>query len=585
MGGHDAELILVAGALLAAGIAGALLAVRVRIPGLLLFLGLGMLAGSEGIGGIEFDDTELARTLGTIALVLILFEGGLTAGWSEIRPVLGTALTAVLAGLAAHWIFDVSVLEGMLIGSAIAATDSAAIFAVLRRSKLEKRLARSLEGESGMNDPVALLLVIGFIEWIQQPGFGLADMAGLLAVKIAVGIAIGRIAVAALDRVRLPTDGIYPVATIAIAGLAYGLAEVAHGSGLLAVYLTALALGTARIPARRTIVAFHEGVGWVAQIGLFILLGLLVFPSTLGDVAWQSLALSAILIFVARPFAAFVATAFSPLDLRERTMLGWAGLRGATPIWLATFPVVAGVGSGDELFAIVFFVVVTSTLIQGASFEPLASRLGLTTNEPALPRRLLESGRIRRLGGDVISYRIPEGAAIAGHRVRDLELPREALVNVIVRDGNAMPPRGSTELQEGDELHILVRGELRDEVEALTERWHDGPIGVPVLERLPRRGSPQIFSVGPGGAIEDPSAPTEVNGIAVASVLRSRRDSSSALVSLVDGRYALTSEVAVAIGDRRAVARWCERRAERAGDDPAERAWWQEVIGALIARG
>ncbi len=598
MGGHDAELILVAGALLAAGILGALLADRIRIPGLLLFLGLGMLAGSEGIGGIEFDNVELARTLGTIALVLILFEGGLTAGWSEIRPVLGTAasmatigtgITACVAGLAAHWIFGISVLEGMIVGAAIAATDSAAIFAVLRRSTLKKRLARALEGESGMNDPVALLLVIGFIEWIQQPGFGLADMAGLLALKLAIGavigLALGRLATIALDRAQLPTDGIYPVATIAIAGLAFGLAEVAHGSGFLAVYLTALALGAARIPARRTIVAFHEGVGWVAQIGLFILLGLLVFPSTLGDVAWESLALSAVLIFVARPVAAFVATVFSPLDVRERAMLGWAGLRGATPIWLATFPVVAGVGSGDELFAIVFFVVVTSTLIQGASFEPLASRLGLTTDEPALPRRLLESGRIRRLGGDVISYRLRPGAAAAGHLVRELGLPREALVNVIVRDGHAIPPRGSTEVREGDELHILVRGELREEVEELTKRWHDGPIGVPVLERLPRRGSPQIFSVGPGGAIEDPSAPTEVNGIAVASVLRSRRDSSSALVALVDGRYALTSEVAVAIGDRRAVARWCERRAERAGDDPAERAWWQEVIGALIARG
>src|SRR6188472_1661102 len=294
MGGHDAELILVAGALLAAGIAGALLADRIRIPGLLLFLALGMLAGSEGIGGIDFDNAELARTLGTIALILILFEGGLTAGWSEIRPVLGTAaslatvgtvVTAIITGLAAKWIFDFGTLEGMLVGAAVAATDSAAIFAVLRRSTLEKRLARSLEGESGMNDPVALLLMIGFIEWIQEPGFGLADMAGLLAVKIAVGIAVGylvgRLSVAALNRVRLPTDGIYPVATIAIAALSFGLAEVAHGSGFLATYLTALALGGGNIPARRTVSAFHEGVGWVAQIGLFVMLGLLVFPSNL----------------------------------------------------------------------------------------------------------------------------------------------------------------------------------------------------------------------------------------------------------------------------------------------------------------
>ena len=598
MGGHDAELILVAGALLAAGIIGALLADRVRIPGLLLFLALGMLAGSEGIGGIEFDNTELARTLGTIALVLILFEGGLTAGWSEIRPVLGTAaslatvgtaVTAALAGIAAKWIFGLSTLEGMIVGAAIAATDSAAIFAVLRRSTLEKRLARSLEGESGMNDPVAVLLVIGFIDWIQQPGYGITDMAGLLALKLAlgaaIGLALGRLSVTALDRVRLPTDGIYPVATIAIAGLAYGLAEVAHGSGLLATYLTALALGSSRIPARRTVVAFHEGVGWVAQIGLFILLGLLVFPSTLGDVAAEGLALSAVLILVARPFAAFVATLFAPLNLRERTMLGWAGLRGATPIWLATFPVVAGVGTGEELFSIVFFVVVTSTLIQGASFEPLAKRLGLTTDEPALPRRLLESGRIRRMGGDVVSYRLRPGAAAAGHMVRELGLPREALVNVIVRDGRAIPPRGSTEVREGDELHILVRGELREEVEELTRQWHEGPVGTPPPPRLPPRGAPQVFTVRPGGDIDDPSAPASIDGVAVASVLRSRRDRPSALVALTDGRYALVGENVVALGGRHALARWCERRAGRAGGDPIERAWWQEVIGALIAYG
>jgi len=598
MGGHDAELILIAGSLLAAGILGALLADRVRVPGLLLFLGLGMLAGSQGIGDIHFDDAELARTLGTIALILILFEGGLTAGWPEIRPVLGTAAslatlgtiaTALLAGLAAKLIFDLSTLEGMIVGAAIAATDSAAIFAVLRRSTLEKRLARSLEGESGMNDPVALLLVIGFIEWIQEPGYGLADMAGLLALKLAVGIGVGylvgRLAVAALNATRLPTDGIYPVATIAIAALAYGLAEVAHGSGLLAVYLTALALGGASIPARRTVVAFHEGLGWVAQIALFILLGLLVFPSQLDDVALKGLALSGALILVARPVATFLATALAPLNVREKAMLGWAGLRGATPIWLATFPVVAGVGAGEELFAIVFFVVVTSTLVQGASFEPLAQRLALTTDEPALPRRLLESGRIRRMGGDVVAYRLPPGAAAAGHRVRELELPREALVNVIVRDGHAIPPRGSSELQEGDELHILVRGELREEVEAMTKTWTKGPVGRPPPPPLPHRAASQIFSVRPAREGDDPMALTEVDGIPVLSVLRSRRDGVGAMAALADGRYAVTSDDVIAVGGRRALAGWCERRAARSEVDQAERAWWQEVTGALIARG
>jgi potassium/hydrogen antiporter len=596
MGGHDAELILIAGVLLAAGIVGALLADRVRIPGLLLFLALGMLAGSEGIGGIHFENAELARTLGTIALILILFEGGITSGWSEIRPVLGTAAslatvgtlaTAVIAGFAAKLIFDLTLLEGMIVGAATAATDSAAIFAVLRRSKLEKPLARSLEGESGMNDPVALLLVIGFIEWIQEPGFGPADMAGLLALKIGIGIgigvALGWLAVRALDRVRLPTDGIYPVATIAIAALAYGLAELAHGSGLLAVYLTALALGSASIPAKRTVVTFHEGLGWVSQLALFILLGLLVFPSRLDDVAVKGIALSAVLILVARPLATFLATVLAPLNARERLMLGWAGLRGATPIWLATFPVVAGVRGADEEFAIVFFVVVSSTLVQGASFEPLARRLGLTTDEPALPRRLLESGRIRRMGGDVIAYRLPPGAAAAGHPVRELELPREALVNVIVRDGDALPPRGSTELREGDELHVLVRSELREEVEALTERWAKGPIGKPPPPPLPRRGASQVFTVRPATG-EDPVGDGHVDGVPVAAILRSR-GRGGALAALADGRYVVTGAEVIAIGGRRAVAGWCERRAARPDIDAAERAWWQEVTGALIARG
>src|ERR1700761_299220 len=574
MGHHDAVLILIAGVLLAAGIAGALLADRVRVPALLLFLGLGMLAGSEGIGGIEFQNYELARTLGTIALVLILFEGGLTSGWSEIRPVLGTAAslatvgtlaTALLAGVAAKAIFDLSWLEGMIVGAAIAATDSAAIFAVLRNSTLDKRVARSLEGESGMNDPVALLLVIGFIEWIQQPNYGALDMVGLIALKIAVGIAVGvimgRVAVWVITRIELASDGLYPVATIAAAALAYGISEIAQGSGLLAVYLTALALGGARLPARRSIVSFHEGLGWVSQIGLFILLGVLVFPGELGGVAVKGLALSAALIFVARPLATFLATALTPFNVREKVMLGWAGLRGATPIWLATFPVVAGVRSGEEEFAIVFFVVVTSTLVQGASFEPLAKRLRLTTDEPALPRRLFESGRIREMGGDVVAFRLPPGAAAAGHRVRELELPREALVNVIVRDGHAVPPRGSTELREGDELHILVRGDLRDQVEKETERWVKGPIGKPAPPPLPRRAASQVFSVRPLRVGEDPETPSEIDGIPVVAMLRTRRDDVGAMAALADGRYAVTSAELVAVGGRRSPAGWCERRA------------------------
>jgi cell volume regulation protein A len=246
---------------------------------------------------------------------------------------------------------------------------------------------------------------------------------------------------------------------------------------------------------------------------------------------------------------------------------------------------VAGVGQGQELFAIVFFVVVSSTLVQGASFEPLANSLGLTTDEPALPRRLLESGRIRRMGGDVIAYRLPPGAAAAGHPGRDLQLPREALVNVIVRDGRAIPPRGSTELREGDELHVLVRSELREEVEGLTKVWTKGPIGRPAPPLLPRRGASQVFTVRPARPGDDLLTETELDGVPVLAVVRSRGESGAALAALADGRYAVTGVDVVAIGGRRALAGWCERRAERPEVDDSERAWWQEVTGALIARG
>ena len=598
MSHHDGELILLAGALMAAGILAALVADRVRVPGLLLFLGLGMLAGSEGIGGISFNDAELARTLGTIGLVLIIFEGGLSAGWGEIRPVLGTAvslatigtlLTALIAGLAAKWIIGLGTLEAMIVGSAIAATDSAAIFSVLRGSNLERSVARSLEGESGMNDPVALLLVVGFIDWIQQPSYGALDMIGLFAIKLVLGaglgLGLGWVARQAFLRLDGATPGTYPVASIATAGISYGLTEILGGSGLLAVYFTALTLGTGELPGRRTAATFHQGLGWVAQIALFFMLGLLVFPGDLGDLATEGLLLSAVLIVIARPAAAVAATLFSPFDLRERLMLGWAGLRGATPIWLATFPVVAGVAAGERLFDLVFFVVLTSTLIQGASFEPLARRLRLTTAEPALPRRLHESGRIRELGGDVVVHRVRPGAAIDGHMVRELELPREALVNVIVRDGRAIPPRGSTEIQAGDELHVLVRGELRDEVDELTGRWHNGPIGEAPPPRRPLRGAPQIFTVHPAAELADPADPGEVDGIEVLARLRSRRDRPGALVALVDGRHAVTGGGLIAIGSRTDLERWCVRRGQRESADQVERSWWQEVAGALSAHG
>jgi cell volume regulation protein A len=595
----DAELILVAGLLLAAGIGAAMVADRLRVPGLVLFLGLGMLIGSEGLGGVEFTNVELTRTLGTIGLVLILFEGGLTAGWNEIRPVLATALslalvgtlvTAVIAGLAAKWLFDLGTLEALIIGSAVAATDSAAIFAVLRGSTLRKRLARSLEGESGMNDPVALLLVTGFIAWIESPGYGLENLAGEfvleLAVGAAVGVGVGVAARKAFHGLDYPTAGLYPVASIASVGLSYGLAELAHGSGFLAVYLTGLVLGTGILPARRTITAFHQGVSWVAQISLFFLLGLLVVPSELGEVAPEGIALALVVMFVARPIATLLATLLASFRFRERLMLSWAGMRGAIPIWLATFPVIAGINDSAFVFDVVFFVVVLSTLVQGMSFEALAERLGLTTDEPALPRPLVEIGMIQELGGDVFAYRVDPEDAAAGHMVKELGLPRNALVNLIVRDGEALPPRGSTVIEGGDELHLLVRREARREVGGLTETWRTGPVGEPPLRELGVRGSPSIFSVRPTRPEDgDTGAPRRLAGVDVARVLRTRSDRSAAVAALQDGRFAVTGPDVIALGGRRALARWCVDQAERVEISPQERSWWQETVGVLNAPG
>ncbi|HEX7058398.1 MAG TPA: potassium/proton antiporter [Solirubrobacterales bacterium] len=593
----DAGLLLVAGILLAAGIGAALIADRVRVPGLLLFLGLGMLIGSDGIGGVEFDDAEMTRTLGTIGLVLILFEGGLTAGWHEIRPVFGTALglatlgtflTAMVTGFAAVVIFDLSTLEGLILGSAVAATDSAAIFAVLRGSRLERPLARTLEGESGMNDPVALLLVVGFADWISDPSYGAPDMLLAFVVKLSLGAVLGLgagwLARRAFERVELPTQGLYPVASIATAALSYGVAETLGGSGFLAVYATALVLGTGSLPARSTIVAFHQGLSWLAQISLFFVLGLLVFPSQLWGVAGKGLLISALLILVARPLATMIVTQPTRLNIRERTMLSWAGLRGAIPIWLATFPVVAGVAEANLIFNVVFFIVVTSTLVQGATIEPLARRLGLTTTESALPQPVADIGMVRELGGELIAWRVREGDAAAGLMVKELGLPREALVHLIVRDGRAIAPRGSTRIEAGDELHMLVQEHRREAVEQLTRRWREGPLGEPAPLLLPRRGAPQVFSVRPGSTLDgDPAAPEHVDGIEVRARLRTRHDEPGALVALADGRFAITGTRHLAVGGRRQLADWCERRARRPGVSEAERSWWQEVAGALIA--
>jgi cell volume regulation protein A len=594
----DGELILVAGALLAAGLLASLVAGRLRVPGLLLFLFVGMAIGTDGLGWIDFDDYALARRIGIIALALILFEGGLTSGLLEIRPVLlpalslaviGTIVTAVVTGLAAALLFDLSTLDGMLLGSVLAATDGAAIFALLRGSTLKRRLATTLEGESGFNDPVAVLLVLGFIEWLKHDSYGIGDMAVLfvrqLGIGLAIGVIVGVAAVWVLRRVQLATAGLYPVATLAVAALAFGGADALHGSGFLAVYLAGLALGTAGVPAQQTVTAFHQGLAWLAQVAMFVALGLLVFPSRLDDVAVRGTVLALVLVLVARPVAVTIATLPARFSWAERVVLSAAGLRGAVPVVLATFPVLAGVGGSFQLFDVVFFAVLLSTLIQGTTFEPAARLLRATTTEPAMPRPLAEAGTIRRLGAEVLEYPIGDDDAVVGARVRDLGLPREAVVNVIVRGDEAIPPRGSTILRAGDRLHVLLRSELARDVHRIVERWRSGPIGPSPRRRARPQGRPPLFTVRPLEQTDiagDAARPTSVAGTVISAQLRIRRDVPGALVALDDGRYAVVGPL-VAVGGRQALTSWATRRLRRLDGADPERAWLQNVVGALAA--
>ena len=590
----DEQFILVAGLLLTAGLAASLMAGRIRLPGLVLFLGVGMLVGSDGLGWLDFSDYHLAETIGVIALALILFEGGLTAGWDDIRPVLrpaislalfGTLLTAAIGGIAAMVLFDLTLAEGLLLGSIIAATDGAAVFAVLRTSSLEKRLSRTLEGESGFNDPVAVLLVLGFIEWIRVPDYGVLDMLWLfvrqLGIGAAVGFGVGWLAVQGFRRARLDTPGLYPVASLAAAALAYGAAASIEGSGFLAVYLAGLALGSANIPAKQTITTFHVGLAWVAQLTMFLALGLLIFPSDVLDTVLEGTLLALVVTFVARPIATFAATAFERFSLAERVVLGWAGLRGAVPIVLALFPVNAGITGSVDFLNEVFFAVLLSTLLQGTTFEPLARRLGLTTDEPALPSPIAETGTIRRLGAEVVEYPVHDDDAIVGLRTRELELPREALVSVIVRDGEALLPRGSTRIAGGDRLHVLVRQEAAPEVRDLIGRWRRGPVGPDAAPPRPRlAGAAPVFHVRRWADEDgDPSRPDDIDGLLVIDRLRSRRDVPGCLVLLEDGRYAVVGPV-MALGSRQALNDWVRRRM-RAGVTDNERVWWEEVLGAI----
>jgi cell volume regulation protein A len=391
----DARLILVAGALLAAGVLASMAASRLRLPALLLFLGVGMAVGSDGLGWIYLDDYSLARLVGTVALVVILFEGGLQTGFGQLRPVLGsavslavvgTALTALVTGIAASLLLHFSLSEGLLLGAILSPTDGAAVFALLRGVRLPRRLALMLEGEAGLNDPIAVMLVLVMIEVIDHPGYSPLSAVWFLAhelvVGLVVGVAVGALGAGALRRMTNASTGTPLVASFATAAIAFGAAGTLGGSGFLAVYVAGLALAGFDLPERAALTAFHEGLAAVAEIGMFFTLGLLVFPSQLGHVLVRGTELALVVAVLARPLAAFAATVRSRITVAERTLLGWAGLRGGVPVVLATLPVIDRVSGSLEFFDLVFFAVLVSTLLQGATVEPLARALGLTGSPP-----------------------------------------------------------------------------------------------------------------------------------------------------------------------------------------------------------
>jgi len=361
---------------------------RFGIPSLVLFLAIGMLAGSDGLGGLYFDNPSLVQSMGIVALVLILFAGGLDTEWAEVRPILwqglslstiGVLLTALLVGVFVSWVQGFSFLEGLLLGAIVSSTDAAAVFMVLRarKAKFPRRLIQLLEFESGSNDPMAVLLTIALIRLLTEPSTSFGELVLFFVMQMAVGavlgIAMGEIMRRSFNALDLELEGIYPVLSLAL--LTYGLTAYLHGSGFLAVYLAGLVMQRKPFTHQQSILRFHDGLAWLMQVTMFLMLGLQVFPARLVPIAWVGLLVSLFLIFVARPASVHTALAFSPMSYREQTLVAWAGLRGAVPIILGTFPLLAGINQADTIFHMVFFIALMSVVMQGTAIPWLTRAL------------------------------------------------------------------------------------------------------------------------------------------------------------------------------------------------------------------
>lgn len=477
------HLLFVTALFLALSIIASKVAARSGIPILLLFMALGMLAGSEGIGGIFFNNAWLAQAVGVVALVLILFSGGLDTRLADVRPVLrpgiilatlGVGITALSVGLFAHWFLGFSLYEGILLGAIISSTDAAAVFTLLRGSGiyLKARLKPLLELESGSNDPMAVLLTLGMIQLIQMPESSPLSLLSFFVVQMSLGALfgwlVGRLAVWSVNRLRLEFEGLYPVLTLTMALVAYALPTVLGGNGFLSAYLAGLLMGNRDFIHRNSLLRFHEGVAWLAQIAMFLTLGLLVFPSQLVPVIDEGFIVAMFLIFVARPLSVFVGLLFERrLNIRKRLFISWVGLRGAAPVILATFPLLAGLAKAEIIFNLVFFIVITSVVIQGMSLTRVARWLKVDAPPPEPRSSLAQALDDGKLADNVMELMVSVGCGAVGKQLLDLQLPSGSLVVLIGRGRETIVPNGGTVIEPNDTILLVTRDESRETVQRI----------------------------------------------------------------------------------------------------------------------
>lgn len=468
------QTMLIAAALLGLSVLASKASGLLGVPALVLFLAIGMLAGADGPGRIYFDDARLAQSVGVVAFAFILFSGGLDTPWARVRPILkeglalatvGVLVTAAAIGLFAVVVLQFSLLEGLLLGAVISSTDAAAVFSVLRTR--EVRLAGNLEPlielESGSNDPMAVFLTLGMISLVATPDASALSLLPMFVLQMTLGallgFATGRAAVTVLNRLRLQADGLYVIVTLTVVLVAYGATTVIGGNGFLAVYLAGLVMGNHDFIHKRSLTRFHDGLAWLMQIAMFLTLGLLVFPSQLIPLTGLALLASAFLILVVRPAAVFLSLFWAHMSLRELLLVSWVGLRGAAPIILATFPLLAGAPQANIIFNLVFFVVVTSVLIQGTTVSLAANWLGLNAPQP---KRVESPVVVAAVKARQVDVRIGEDSTAAGKQIVDLHLPEGALVILIARDGEHLVPTGGTIIEAGDVLTLLASDEDMD---------------------------------------------------------------------------------------------------------------------------